>query len=101
MSDLIDRQAAIDAIKREQAYYAPEDGAEIFYEYNHAIKALKNLPSAQPKRKKGKWIMHHDGILWRREWGSCSHCGNTLDFAGLNAGRGNANFCPNCGARMK
>lgn len=40
---------AIDALKKEQAYYASEDGAEIFYEYNHAIKALKNLPSAEPE----------------------------------------------------
>ena len=30
----------------------------------------------------------------------CSVCGNTLDMDGVNAGRGDANFCPNCGARM-
>ena len=30
----------------------------------------------------------------------CSNCGNYLDFDGVNAGRGNANFCPNCGAKM-
>lgn len=28
----------------------------------------------------------------------CSNCHNTLDFKGVNAGRGNANWCPNCGA---
>ena len=38
---------AIDALKKEQAHYAHEDGAEIFYEYRHALKALKNLPAAQ------------------------------------------------------
>lgn len=47
--DLISRQDAIDALKNEQSHYAHEDGVEIFYEYNHAIKALKNLPSAQPE----------------------------------------------------
>lgn len=30
----------------------------------------------------------------------CSVCGNTLDMHGVNAGRGDANFCPNCGAKM-
>lgn len=31
----------------------------------------------------------------------CSVCGNTLDMDGVNAGRGDANFCPNCGTNMK
>jgi len=30
----------------------------------------------------------------------CSNCGNYLDFGGVNAGRGSANYCPNCGAKM-
>lgn len=30
----------------------------------------------------------------------CSVCGNTLDMDGVNAGRGDVNFCPNCGAKM-
>ena len=30
----------------------------------------------------------------------CSNCGNYLDFHGVNAGRGDTNYCPNCGARM-
>ena len=31
----------------------------------------------------------------------CSKCGNTLDLRGVNAGRGDANYCPNCGAYMR
>ncbi len=31
----------------------------------------------------------------------CSKCGNTLDMDGVNAGRGQTNFCPNCGKKMK
>ena len=43
---------------------------------------------------------------WKKigEWGRvyrCNQCGNLLDFDGVNAGRGDANFCPNCGADMK
>ncbi len=35
-----------------------------------------------------------------REIFKCSNCGNYLDFGGVNAGRGDANYCPNCGAKM-
>ena len=41
---------------------------------------------------------------WTKEHGSiykCSNCRNLLDFDGVNAGRGDANYCPNCGTRMK
>ena len=42
---------------------------------------------------------------WKKigEWGRvyrCNQCGNFLDFDGVNVGRGAANFCPNCGAKM-
>ena len=30
----------------------------------------------------------------------CSVCRHYLDFDGVNAGRGSANYCPNCGAKM-
>jgi len=50
---------------------------------------------------KGKWIIKTDGFVIKRVWGVCSECGNTLDFSGVNAGRGDANFCPNCGADMR
>lgn len=30
----------------------------------------------------------------------CERCGKYLDFTGVNAGRGDANWCPACGARM-
>lgn len=61
MSDLIDRQAAIDALEKEKTYCsAYADGythTDYFKQYNmgltDGIKALKKLPSAQPEQK---WI---------------------------------------------
>jgi hypothetical protein len=54
------------------------------------------FPSANPEQKKGKWIkVGHWGRCYK-----CNQCGNYLDFDGVNAGRGDANFCPNCGTRM-
>ena len=30
----------------------------------------------------------------------CSICNNYLSMSGVNGGRGNAYYCPNCGAKM-
>lgn len=44
----------------------------------------------------GKWIK----LNKRGKNVQCSLCGNTLDLRGVNTGRGDANYCPNCGAKM-
>ncbi len=38
--------------------------------------------------------------VFMREIYKCSNCGHFLDFSGVNAGRGSANYCPSCGAKM-
>ena len=43
---------------------------------------------------RGEWIK----LRMRGRGVQCSICGNTLDMRGVNAGRGDANFCPNCGS---
>ena len=45
-------------------------------------------------------VKHAHWIKQKREIFKCSNCGNYLDFGGVNAGRGDANYCPNCGAKM-
>ena len=94
-SDLISRQAALDAIQQradrvDSVYIAFWEGLII------AQDIVKNVPSAEPDRKTGRWEDSGWKIIYR-----CSECGNYLDFSGLNAGRGDANFCPNCGADMR
>lgn len=68
------------------------------YEDTKRIKALNKLPSAQSERKTGKWVELSHGILFHIY--KCNLCGNTIDINGINEGRGNANYCPSCGARM-
>ena len=54
MSDLIERQAAIDAANRaDYTGLAVEDVKKVTDE---VVKELKQLPSAQPERKTGEWI---------------------------------------------
>jgi predicted RNA-binding Zn-ribbon protein involved in translation (DUF1610 family) len=58
---------------------------------------LEQIPFAESERKNGEWIkIGH----WGRSY-KCNQCGNSLDFDGVNVGRGDVNFCPNCGAEMR
>lgn len=82
MSDLISRQAAIDVIKMLMGDY----------ELSRTVQTgLHILPSAQPERKKGKWVDKSGGI--EGAWNYCSVCGEqAIDLY---------DFCPNCGADMR
>ena len=101
--DSISRRAAIDTLKKisfsqrfECGEYLSEDIMEIkIINSNKALEAIEALPAVEPERKTGKWIR------LRKCCHKCSACGNFLDFRGVNAGRGDANFCPNCGAEMR
>ena len=127
MSDLISRQAAIDAIHEDAGWLAAQ-GSDWQTERMERDKSiLKSLPSAQPEkcedclnfikarllipqpeRKKGKWIKMSDadGIYW-----ACSECGEDIPrvphynpqfdlFPRLESIE-KTNFCPNCGADMR
>ena len=99
MDDLISRQAAIDAfdgVKVDEGWCTEydigyNDGIDL------AVSKLSVLPSAQPKRKRGKWIDEaYDPFATIS--GRCSVCGWEAhlyedDVVGMN-------YCPNCGARM-
>ena len=83
MSDLISRQAAIDAICKAGC------GSGYCGVSCDDVKAIEQLQSVQPERKKGKWRNYPiaDGCL------QCSSCGV------LRMGKP-SNYCPNCGAKM-
>lgn len=52
----------------------------------------------------GYWIgvsqTKFEKLFFSQKVFKCSVCGNYLDFDGVNVGRGSANYCPNCGAKM-
>ena len=91
MDDLISRQAALDGKISIQRV----DGLEIYSDEAVPVEYLKRLPSAQPERKKGKWVMEH--YVW-----FCSECGeNPTKGMGYVQGHDELyDFCPNCGAAM-
>ena len=83
-------------IERAKVTDALIDNTSIFGgELEEAVNAICAIPAAdvQPVRH-GWWIMKDKHIY------QCNRCGNYLDIRGLNGGRGDANYCPNCGAAM-
>lgn len=54
------------------------------------VTRLLSLPSAQPERKRGKWI------LFDAPWYQCSECGALRENKSFME-----NYCPNCGADMR
>ena len=106
MSDLIDRQQAIDEIKSYSVWvtYTKGDSSIDEEEFAHDImkqtkrailSCLKHdVPSAQPK--KGKWIRHSIGHM-NIPWGyDCSACGAW--FVINDDAFKRYDFCPNCGS---
>ena len=97
-ADTISRQAAIDALDKRFDSIPMEQTTEILL----LRKDLRNLPSAQPQRMRGKWTYGED------EYGidgyHCDKCGffvpwdythKFIDFIK------DYHFCPNCGADIR
>lgn len=81
-SDLISRQAAIDAMSVINDSICEQQ----------AIDALCELPSAQPERKNGEWILVKGSN--GKDYHKCSECLHTQDITGVK------NYCAVCGAQM-
>lgn len=90
MSDLIRREDVVEALY--QAIRTTLTGT-FTDSMSLAIAMANNLPSAEPKRTKGKWQRRKDEDCWE-----CSECHAVLE----NSDIGNHNFyyCYHCGADM-
>lgn len=89
--DLISRADAIDAIVNTVSDIGLHDNSETArygatYRQQEIITILESLPSAQPKKKKGKWIPYSpEGLRYK-----CSECESRYETPW--------HFCPNCGS---
>lgn len=98
MKDTIYREDAIKAFDTEPFIVGDAEAAINTYSYMcDVIRRIKNLPPAEPERKRGHWIEADDSD--NRISGRCSVCGWEShlyedDVVGMD-------FCPNCGADMK
>lgn len=92
MEQLILRQAAIDALRTcyDTETITMDNGNE-YINYGDAVGEIEQLPTIQPKT--GKWVDTGSNEEWYAREYRCSECGDTM--------LGEANFCPNCGAKME
>ena len=96
MDNLISRQAVTNAIKT----IIGAAGNDIDYDagLRTAVEIVNELPSVQPERKKGKWIIEPydtENDIWAHRCGAC------LKVALLGGKKVRFNYCPNCGAGMR
>ena len=63
---------------------------------------LKRHMSRCDERRHGYWITRGGKMVKNvdNRIVECSVCNNYLSMSGVNGGRGDANYCPNCGAAM-
>ena len=107
VGDLISRQAAIEYLMTNMNWY-DEDGYESDDDYKRECitDLINGVPSAQPERKKGKWIVgtvEHKYTHEHRDARQCSECGAMYFHYARQEDIEDVvpNFCPNCGADMR
>ena len=92
-TDLISRQAAIDALHMDTSIIPFKKAREYADATISEIRnRLEKLPPAEPKR--GKWKNIVDGIEYT--WGTCDSCGARIPMPYKYY-----KYCPNCGADMR
>ena len=88
-NDCISRQAAIDAVYNCTDIYI--NNLPVMVDKADAYKALAELPSAQPERKKGKWIYNSPVTM------KCNQCGLVIKDWDWHRFK----YCPNCISDMR
>lgn len=107
MDDLISRETMKDLIDITTWYHqnrnkdmveGASDEETAWFKAKDVFKAIENVPSEQPERKKGEWILTDfpDEQTYR-----CSSCNEHWTFLEGTPYDNGAYFCPNCGARME
>lgn len=101
MSDLIDRKTVFDVIDKCILEKLEGDTVEI-KEPLKLITKIYRIPSAQPQRKKGRWIWWYEEAVTEHateytQHCKCSECGRECAPSVATY----SNFCRNCGADMR
>ena len=91
--DIISRQEAIDELNKLDVSDGVGISSVACYLQEEAIRSIENLPSAQPERKRGKWIDYID-----EGYVECPFCHSATNCDG---NKDELHFCFSCGAVMR
>lgn len=89
MSDSINRQAAVDVIRKCNVKEVTP--AYMLIDKTEAMTELMMLPSAEPNERRGKWLNRRI-VYMDVHIATCDQCGKRVVVG---------NFCPNCKADMR
>ena len=95
MSDLIRRKDAQKLVLNRNYDLANETQRMLMYN------AVSNIPSAEPERKKGKWIKEDLSGYLTPGGNSIYHCSECGHTEGPYPHPRLTDFCPDCGADMR
>ena len=97
MSDLISRQALLNAIFQKEYGHDYDENTDILgLKY---VDIINWMPSVEPERKTGKWV-------WNKRTGEyvCSECGCNPVYEGMTPDESEIDkyrFCRWCGSKME
>ena len=103
MDDLIDRQAALDAIHCNIVVTGRENAELVAKTIGEFADRIKALPTIQPEPQEGKWVYGEDFTADCVDGYRCSRCGffvpwdynhKLIDYINDYV------YCPKCGAKM-
>ena len=95
MKDPIERADAIAALDDEITITGTANAFVVKDYVQRVLRKLRDLPSAQPQRMRGRWIKSDaDGFV-------CSVCRNGYKMQPTIMGEPMFEFCPCCGADMR
>ena len=96
---MIKRQDAIDDILNLFDWETVDD-IQTSAVMRQIITDIKNLPSAQPEQRTGRWLPDNNSVYEMRF--ICSECkeSHVVPTIGFTTYKPIWDFCPNCGAKM-
>ena len=96
MGNLVYRNDVLDALGEEPLVWDENDDYDVATrnQWRYDVECIKEVPSAKPEHKTGKWIKANDGIDGHVE---CTECFKTYDW---DTQAQYYDFCPSCGAKM-
>ena len=98
MSDLIRRR---DAVSKMFDLLMVELQGQRLPTWNEVYRAMNDIPSAEPERKKGEWIKEDLSGYLTPGGNSIYHCSECGHTEGPWPHPRLTNFCPSCGADMR